>query len=876
MMPAFFHEKNPEGDNVYLYDGSDNLLDMVGWSSSHTRGSFMVRSPEGGGTYEGFNDSTSIAAGWVFDSLPTLLITEFYADSTSGEIEVHNTNGGDKNLALWTFESISSGPLTGTWSIWPIMSGGYSTFTVTSGSCGDEGDTIKLYYNGSLVDSVSFGTFGRAPDPSISESTARYYDETTSKYSEHWTREDTPTWDSQNDVPPLNLTSFIIFNEVMFFPSVDPNGKYFVLINRFVSDSLWQFGSSFTLDPLEKIIISYDDLTPGGDNFFNDITPFGDNIYLYDPDGRLCDMVGWNTAHMQGMSVRRVPDGNGTQDGYDDTSSTAAGWIFDLPLEVQITEFCDGESVMVQIEVYNPCYPDIDFLIGYYFESFSNGILIGAWSMPVAAAGEYAVFDVTSPTGLMSDGDKIGLYQNGILVEEIGYGTYGIAPDPLPDESVQRYKEGWNYTNVWERNWTTGPNFGFDNDVPPANFSSRILLNEIMFNPSVPGNRFVTLYITSGSLDISGYRIIGDVEYIIPDGTVMGPGMLFYNLLEAMDMIGFFSLMDPTGDNVYLYDDNGSLLDMAGWSSAHTPGKSMRRIPDGNGTRDGYDDESSIAAGWVFDSDPSPPPLPPPSPPRGLGAKLVSNGANVLLYWNSSSDDGSGENDVMGYSVYKSETGIYGTYEFTTWIEATGSPNYNWIDIGAGDGDWNDYFYIVRANDTENTEEKNTNLAGKFVNSLYKNWNLFSVPLIQFHSSLDYVLQTIEDNYTQIQGYHAGKSRPWLNLNKKKPSKLNDVIDINLKEGYYIKMINPDYLVVAGAVPINTQIPLKTGWNLVGYPCLIDKTVSDALSSISGKYNMVEYYDPVLDKEVRLNPDDLMIPGYGYWIHATEDCTLII
>jgi hypothetical protein len=886
MMPAFFNEMNPEGDNVYLYDGNDNLLDMVGWSSLHTMGSYMVRSPEGGGTYQGFNDSTSIAAGWVFDHLPTLLITEFYADSISGQIEVHNPNGGEKNLALWTFESASGGPLTGTWSMWPIMPGGYSTFTVTFGSLGEEGDAIRLNYNGSLIDSVFFGTYGKAPDPLYGESTSRYYNESTSSYEDQWTREDTPTWDAQNDVPPWNLSSYILLNEVMFYPSIFPNGYYFVIINRnshyavdlmsysFVSDSIWQFSPSFTLDPLERIIIRYDDNSPTTDPFYDDITPSGDNIYLYDPEGRLCDMVGWSTSHIQGMCVRRVPDGNGTQDGYDDGSSTAAGWIFDSPLEVQITEFSDSESAMTQIEVYNPWYPDIDFCVGFEFRDTTGIALPGSWPIPIVGAGDYGVFDVTS--GLESDGDKIGFYQNGILADEIGYGYYGIAPDPLPDESVQRYREGIWHTNVWERNWSTGPNFGFNNDIPPANFTSLVLLNEIMFNPSVPGDRFISLYITSGSLDVSGYRIIGDVVYIIPMGTVMGPGMMFYIFNEAMDSIGFFTSMDQTGDNVYLYDNNGSLLDMAGWSSTHTPGKTMKRVPDGNGTRDGYDDDSSVAAGWVFDHEPSPPPPPPPSPPRGFGAKLVANGANVMLYWNASEDDGSGENDVVGYSVYRSETGINGSYEFADWIEATGSPNYDWIDINAGDGDWNNYFYQVRANDSENSEEKNTNLAGKFVNYLYDNWNLFSVPLNQFDNSLDYVLQTIDDNYTIIQGYHAGKSRPWLNKNKNKPLQLNDEITFSIKEGYYIKMVNPDYLVVAGAVPVNTQIDLKTGWNLVGYPSVLEKTVAEALSSISGKYNMVEYFDPILDKEVRLQSNDLMNPGFGYWIHATEDCTLIL
>jgi hypothetical protein len=81
-----------------------------------------------------------------------------------------------------------------------------------------------------------------------------------------------------------------------------------------------------------------------------------------------------------------------------------------------------------------------------------------------------------------------------------------------------------------------------------------------------------------------------------------------------------------------------------------------------------------------------------------------------------------------------------------------------------------------------------------------------------------------------------------------------------------------DHLVVAGKVTSTTQISLKTGWNLISYPSLIDRTVNDALSSIAGKYNVVYYYDTIKDREVKLTDSDYMHPGLGYWIHARENC----
>jgi PKD repeat protein len=268
-----------------------------------------------------------------------------------------------------------------------------------------------------------------------------------------------------------------------------------------------------------------------------------------------------------------------------------------------------------------------------------------------------------------------------------------------------------------------------------------------------------------------------------------------------------------------------------------------------------------------------------PAPPRDLDANLVSGALDdVKLTWTASQDDGAGENSVAGYTVYKSSTGLYGLYEFAAWIPAKGIAGhiYEWIDSGAGDGDWNNYFYIVRAKDTFGNEELNNNKVGKFVSQLEEGWNMISVPLTQKDTKREVVLQTIDSNYVSVQGYHAGKSRPWLHWHRNKPNKFNDVIEMNHLSGYYVDMLTPDYLVTAGKVATSVDIGLKTGWNLIGYPSFTDLLRNDALSSIAGKYNMVERYDTVKDKEVRLSESDIMEPGLGYWIHTTDNCVWTI
>ena len=274
----------------------------------------------------------------------------------------------------------------------------------------------------------------------------------------------------------------------------------------------------------------------------------------------------------------------------------------------------------------------------------------------------------------------------------------------------------------------------------------------------------------------------------------------------------------------------------------------------------------------IVDISLGPPPPLPPLPPTDLDITLL--GIDLELTWTASPDDGSGANDVKGYVIYRA-TSVNGPYVNVSYVPS-GLPKYSWLDSGRGDLDWNNYFYMVRAKDMDDLEDDNENKVGKFVNSLEPGWNMISVPLEQSNTKRECVLQTIENNYATVQGYHAGKSRPWLHWHRGKPNYFNDVIEINHKDGYYVDMIIADHLVTVGKVSPQVDISLKSGWNLVGYPCLTDQLRDDALSSISGNYNMVERYDTTKDREVRLTPSDYMQSGDGHWIHATQDCTWTI
>jgi len=76
------------------------------------------------------------------------------------------------------------------------------------------------------------------------------------------------------------------------------------------------------------------------------------------------------------------------------------------------------------------------------------------------------------------------------------------------------------------------------------------------------------------------------------------------------------------------------------------------------------------------------------------------------------------------------------------------------------------------------------------------------------------------------------------------------------------------------------DIPLETGWNLIGYPVQGNRPISEALASIAGKYSMVFGFDPDATDggwrtyipgagEVVNDLDNLQF-GHGYWLYITD------
>lgn len=300
---------------------------------------------------------------------------------------------------------------------------------------------------------------------------------------------------------------------------------------------------------------------------------------------------------------------------------------------LKITEFQDNDSFGDEyIEVYNTGDAPAD--LADYNITIDDGAswVVGTWideTMDgILDPGEYAYFIVNqgvNPDSLGDEGGSILLInwtvKEQYIHDEVEYGQKGVIPDPITGESVCRWWDGSRYTDDWARE--TNPSIGYPHTGNETVYNPLVVLNEVYFNPST-GERFIELTYAGKSgdpdVDVAGWVVIVDgIPYTIPAGpwsTILNQTNKLYVINETMaNNTGseIFTLMDASGDNVYLYNSTDSLADLVGWSDPHLPGTSIARVPDANGVTidferyavDGYDDPTSIEAGWSFIDNPT-------------------------------------------------------------------------------------------------------------------------------------------------------------------------------------------------------------------------------------------------------------------------------
>lgn len=162
--------------------------------------------------------------------------------------------------------------------------------------------------------------------------------------------------------------------------------------------------------------------------------------------------------------------------------------------------------------------------------------------------------------------------------------------------------------------------------------------------------------------------------------------------------------------------------------------------------------------------------------------------------------------------------------------------------------------------------------------SLEHGSNFISINRIQSATDIQTVLQSIDGQYRAVQWYNSSdQADPWKNYHASKPPYMNDLSHLNHMMGFWICIddLGVAPLVFNGTYPSTPQsIPLRKGWNMVGYPSLSNKYRPDALNNLvfGTDVDAVWTYNSGAQKWEEVGDLNYFVVGKGYWIHATQDC----
>ncbi|MBI5000362.1 MAG: right-handed parallel beta-helix repeat-containing protein [Euryarchaeota archaeon] len=261
------------------------------------------------------------------------------------------------------------------------------------------------------------------------------------------------------------------------------------------------------------------------------------------------------------------------------------------------------------------------------------------------------------------------------------------------------------------------------------------------------------------------------------------------------------------------------------------------------------------------------------------GIHLLASNVNSIYhnnFINNTYQAYDNQNDNMWNSSYPSGGNYWSNY---TGADVMSGPNQ---DIPGSDG-FGDTPFIIDADSQDQyplispyNGSPITPQPPSFMIPVVAGWNLISIPLIPYSPQLPAVLTDRDGDtlWDRVQWYDAfNPSNLWRQYYTGWSPSLSDLNTVNQTMGawVYVTAVGDGFIKVNGTVANTTSIPLRAGWNLVGYPTLNSTVkVSDALWGTSA--DIVEVFDPAAPYRTRtVAPSYIMRPGEGYWIHANSD-----
>jgi hypothetical protein len=158
---------------------------------------------------------------------------------------------------------------------------------------------------------------------------------------------------------------------------------------------------------------------------------------------------------------------------------------------------------------------------------------------------------------------------------------------------------------------------------------------------------------------------------------------------------------------------------------------------------------------------------------------------------------------------------------------------------------------------------------------VHSGWNLISVPLILDNNSITAALDDSQGDgltaWDVVKWYDPmDASDPWKTYRANGTA--NDLWNADNTMGLWVHVtaVGDGFLTAFGDYGNSTQINLRAGWNLVGYPAQASRNVTASLGSLNDR--PVECYDSNSTGMIsQMAGSEMMAPGAGYWVHVAAD-----
>lgn len=222
---------------------------------------------------------------------------------------------------------------------------------------------------------------------------------------------------------------------------------------------------------------------------------------------------------------------------------------------------------------------------------------------------------------------------------------------------------------------------------------------------------------------------------------------------------------------------------------------------------------------------------------------------------------------------WSSTTGNADTYNNDISAEVAGqsSVKFKWNYTGT----WG-YYYMIDDLSITGTETSGSNQSI----SLGSGWNMLSFCLIPTDPDMISIMQPLIDNSTLVK---VSADDGGFVQNITGVGWMNTIGDMSNSDGYYVNLSGSDNLSTNGdEMTYPYDIPLTTGWNIMGYPCDVSQDAITVLQPLIDDGYLVKVIDEAgaLIQFIAgvgwVNTITNFDPGEGYYVYVNTNCTLTL